>query len=223
MSAQDCTRVRLLQAAGEEFADKGFELARIRTICERAEANIAAVNYHFGDKEQLYIAAVVDAHRCGGSLEIGAIGELSTPAQVLREYIHQFLGKVLAIQESDDWRHRLMLREMLDPTKATEVLIRESIQPRFEFLKSILRRICPEADERRLTVLGFSVIGQCLHYKMARRFNESLMGVDEFRELDLGYLTDHIAGFCLAALGVASPLNRAGEPEQVAAVSISRD
>ncbi len=143
MAAQDPTKVRLLQAAGEEFADKGFQLARIRTICDRAEANIAAVNYHFGDKEQLYIEAVVDAHRCGNGMELGEIAESGSPEEALREYIHQFLGRVLAINHPDDWRHRLMLREMLNPTKATEVLIRESIQPRFEILKGILGRICP--------------------------------------------------------------------------------
>ena len=37
----------------------------MRTICDRAGANIAAVNYHFGDKEQLYVETVLDAHRCG--------------------------------------------------------------------------------------------------------------------------------------------------------------
>ena len=56
MEVQDATKDRLLEAAGEEFAEKGFECARIRAICERAQANIAAVNYHFGDKEQLYVA-----------------------------------------------------------------------------------------------------------------------------------------------------------------------
>ena len=65
METQDPTKVRLLEAAGEEFAAKGYDAARIRTICERAEANLAAVNYHFGDKEQLYVQAVLDAHRCG--------------------------------------------------------------------------------------------------------------------------------------------------------------
>ena len=65
MEAQDPTKVRLIEAAGEEFAGKGFDSARIRTICERAGANVAAVNYHFGDKEQLYVETVLDAHRCG--------------------------------------------------------------------------------------------------------------------------------------------------------------
>ncbi len=60
MEVQDTTKDRLLEAAGEEFAEKGFEMARVRTICERAGANIAAVNYHFGDKEQLYVQAVLE-------------------------------------------------------------------------------------------------------------------------------------------------------------------
>ena len=62
------TKTRLLEAAGEEFAEKGFEVARVRSICERAGANLAAVNYHFGDKEQLYVQAVLEAHRCGMEL-----------------------------------------------------------------------------------------------------------------------------------------------------------
>ena len=65
MVAQDPTKVRLLEAAGEEFAEKGYELARVRSICERAGANLAAVNYHFGDKEQLYLDVLREAHRCG--------------------------------------------------------------------------------------------------------------------------------------------------------------
>ena len=65
MSSGETTKARLLEAAGEEFAEKGYEAARIRTICDRAGANLAAVNYHFGDKEQLYVEAVLEAHRCG--------------------------------------------------------------------------------------------------------------------------------------------------------------
>ena len=106
----------------------------------------------------------------------------------------------------EDWQHRLMLREMLPPTPVSEVLVREAIRPRFERLKGILRQICPEADERRLHALAFSVIGQCLHYKMARPITERLIGPRAIAALDLEYLTDHITSFCLAALGLGPPL-----------------
>ena len=57
------TPERLMEAAGWVFAEKGFRNATIRDICKRAGANIAAVNYHFGDKEHLYIEVIKYAHR----------------------------------------------------------------------------------------------------------------------------------------------------------------
>jgi TetR/AcrR family transcriptional regulator, regulator of cefoperazone and chloramphenicol sensitivity len=73
-----------------------------------------------------------------------------------------------------------------------------------------MRQFCPEADERKLNALTFSVIGQCLHYKMARPVTERLIGPEAFHALDLDFLTDHITSFCLAALGSIPPLNQAG-------------
>ena len=59
--------------------------------------------------------------------------------------------------------------------------------------------------------MAFSVIGQCLHYRMARACAERLIGPQSFQALDLDYLTDHITSLCLAALGSAPPLDEAGE------------
>ena len=105
-----------------------------------------------------------------------------------------------------------LLREMLHPTSASDVLIREAIRPKFERLTQILRQFCPGAAERKIHALAFSVIGQCLHYKMARPVAERLIGPAAFEALDLDYLTDHITSFCLAALGSLPPLNAAGQP-----------
>src|SRR4029077_18806791 len=58
------TRKRLLEAAGEVFAERGFRDATIQEICRRADANIAAVHYHFADKEQLYRAVIQYAEEC---------------------------------------------------------------------------------------------------------------------------------------------------------------
>ena len=204
----DATKSRLLEAAGEEFAEKGFEAARVRDICKRAEANGAAVNYHFGDKEQLYLQAVLEAHRCGMSREAELSITEGAPSDRLRAFIHHFLTNVLAMNQQNTWHSMLMMREMLRPTRACETLVRETIRPKFERLQAILREICPAADERRLNALGFSVIGQCLHYRMARSVSERLIGAEAYQSLDLDYLTDHIAGFTLAALGLAPPIER---------------
>ena len=210
METSDPTKDRLIEAAGEEFASKGYDSARVRTICERAGANVAAVNYHFGDKDKLYVETVLHAHRCG--LDTPDAASPAAPADQLRCFVHHFLNHVLAINHPEDWRHRLMLREMLHPTSASDVLIREAIRPKFEHLQGILRQFCPDADERKLNALAFSVIGQCLYYRMGRPIAERLIGRDSFESLDLDFLTDHITSFCLAALGCSPSLNEAGEP-----------
>jgi TetR/AcrR family transcriptional regulator, regulator of cefoperazone and chloramphenicol sensitivity len=204
---EDPTRMRLLEAAGLEFAANGFECARIRKICERAGANVSAVNYHFGDKSELYVAAVLHAQSCGASTDDDDGSSLAPPAERLRCFIYHFLTRVLAVHCPADWRQQLMLREMLNPTKAFEALLAESIRPRFLLLQAILRELCPGADDRKLNALSFSVIGQCFHYRVAGSFIEGLIGTDAREALDRDYLTDHITKFCLAALC------RSNEPE----------
>ena len=56
------TRRQLLEAAGAVFAEVGFRDATVREICKRAGANVAAVNYHFGDKETLYLEVLRYTH-----------------------------------------------------------------------------------------------------------------------------------------------------------------
>jgi AcrR family transcriptional regulator len=205
MGGQDPTKQRLLEAAGEEFAAKGFELARVRAICERAGANLAAVNYHFGDKEQLYRAVLLEAHRCGLDPEAEPALEALGPAEKLRAFIAHFCEHVIAFGDDDSWQTRLMMREVTEPTPAFEMLVRESIRPRFEQLQAIMREIRPGADLRRIDALCFSVIGQCLYYKTASRVMERLIGDDRRRALTGPYLADHIAEFSLAALGLGPP------------------
>jgi AcrR family transcriptional regulator len=56
------TRAALIEAASPMFADHGFEATRIRDIADKARANVAAINYHFGSKMGLY-QAVLKASR----------------------------------------------------------------------------------------------------------------------------------------------------------------
>ncbi|WP_165227648.1 CerR family C-terminal domain-containing protein [Aquisphaera insulae] len=221
--SQDQTKARLIEAAGQEFAGKGYQHATVRAICERAGANLAAVNYHFGDKGGLYAAVLKEAHRCGRqeTEEFEGDGE-ADPADRLRAYVRSFLERIFIRNAPSEWHHQLMLRETLAPTAFSEALVREAIRPRFEYLKGLMREICPDADDRRLSALVFSVTGQCLYYKFAARVSEHLIGPDALRQLDVDYLADHIASFCLAALGRGPALGRAGGPAREDVVPAGR-
>lgn len=52
------TKIKLIEAAEIEFAERGFHGASIRNITTRADTNIASINYHFGSKEELFIAMI---------------------------------------------------------------------------------------------------------------------------------------------------------------------
>ncbi|WZO96795.1 CerR family C-terminal domain-containing protein [Isosphaeraceae bacterium EP7] len=202
-------RDRILQAAVRVFAEKGFECGTIRSICKLAEVNIAAVNYYFNDKANLYIAAVLHAHQC--RINLLEIDPEAEPAAQLRVYIRHFLCKTLAVVEEGDWTQALILRELMAPTPATETLVREGSRPFYDQLQGILRRICPDANPRRMHALAFSVLGQCLHYRLVPHISSRLANDLDPSELNVAFLADHISSMTLAALGLLPPLDSAGE------------
>lgn len=205
------TKRRLLEVAGRVFAEKGFRAATVREICLAAEANVAAVNYHFGDKRQLYLEAVKHAHR--QRVEQFPLPEWpeDTPAAIrLRDFVRTFLARVMH-GEGRGWEVQLMLREVLNPTEATAMFVQEYVRPHFELLNRILADLVPESfplERRRL--LAFSVIGQCLHYRVGRPIMQLLLSEEDFRRLQPDLLADHIASVILAALGAAPPLAAEG-------------
>jgi hypothetical protein len=145
------------------------------------------------------------------------VSEDGPPDEALREHIGHFLSNVVALQQST-WHQTLMLREMLNPGGASEALVREAIRPRFKRLLRIIDRLCPELDEQRIQAIAFSVVGQCLHYKLTRPISERLIGAEAFAAMDVEFLTDHITRFTLAALGHERPFASTTDDE----VTLSR-
>ena len=212
MATADLTKTRLLEAAGEEFAAKGFEGATIRAICQRAGANIAAVNYHFGDKEKLYAATVRYAHVCATRHTTAAEASKLSPRERLRLFVHGFFMGILE-EGRPAWHAKLMAREMAEPTAVLNEIAKHGVKPRVEALSAIVREILgPRASQKEIYRCARSIVGQCLHYRMARPITERLVGREAFTRLDLDYLTDHITAFSGAALGIGPPLDFGGEP-----------
>lgn len=196
------TRLRLLEAAGEVFAEHGYRRATIRDICSRAEANIAAVNYHFGDKEQLYIAAL--QHWLGEALRKfppdGGLPPTAPPEQRLHAFIRSWLFRMLG-KGMPAWHGKLMAREMSEPTAGFDTILAESIRPLANRLNNLVRELLgPHVSERTVRDCALSIGGQCCFYRHAhemikRLFPDHGQGVDEIE-----HLSDHITRFSLAAI-----------------------
>src|SRR6202795_5356047 len=132
--SEEKTRDKILSAAGEVFAEQGFEGATIRAITERAGVNVAAVNYHFRDKAELYTRVVVDACSARAAWRDVIADAPDSPEERLRSLIYHFLQYLLDPDRAV-WKRRLMAREMANPTSALDELVEKSIRPlRDEFL-----------------------------------------------------------------------------------------
>src|SRR5438876_8303115 len=109
------TRERLLEAAAHVFAERGYRVATVRDIVTRAGANIAAVNYHFRDKEGLYAAVL--KHTAKVAFErhppYGGLSPDAPPEEQLRAFVHAFLRRLF---DPEAVYGRLMAREMVEPT-----------------------------------------------------------------------------------------------------------
>jgi AcrR family transcriptional regulator len=200
--ATDDTRQRLLEAAEQVFAEKGLEAGTVREIIRRAGVNLAAVNYHFGDKETLYQEAVKSAASCQNERYPMPDWPPGTPpARKLREFIHAIAHRMLD-GGNQPWKRQLMMREMAQPTPACAALVREQIRPLAETLADILCELLPDVAPAKRNLIAFSIVGQCLYYKVAQPIVAQLVGPEEYRTYDANFLAEHVTQFSFAALGL---------------------
>jgi len=197
------TRRHLLEAAGEVFAEFGFRNATVREICRRAGANLAAVNYHFGDKETLYAEVLRYAH--GRALAkypplLGLPAD-APPAEKMRAFVRSFLLRTFD-KGPNSWHGKLMSREMIEPTAALDALVEERMRPMAGQLWRIVADLleCP-LNDKRVRLCAFSVVSQCVFYHhcgpVVSRLFPKQPALDR---AGIERLTDHVVSFSLAAM-----------------------
>jgi AcrR family transcriptional regulator len=200
--SQLATEKRLLEAAGEIFAEYGYRAATVRQICEKADANIAAVNYHFRDKEGLYLAvlrSVPDAHAEKYPPNSGLNPEADAE-QKLRAYIHSMLRRVFDAGRPG-WHAKILAREMVEPTRAFDRLVEEVARPVHNELASIVRELLGTGTgNEAVRLCTLSIISQCVYYHHARPVIERLYPEQKYGSDEIERLADHVTDFCLGAL-----------------------
>jgi AcrR family transcriptional regulator len=194
------TRARLLRAGERLFAERGFKKVTVREICTAADANVAAINYHFGDKLGLYrevlntaiarMRATTDAAR--------EAGRGCSPEESLRRSILIFVSRVLA--SGGETVHRLIMREVNDPTPALDAVVEQGIRPRLEHLSRIVADIIGvSTSDPRVRRSVASIQAQTVAYlpnPIADRIG--FMKPSTVREVEA--IAEHIAEFSLAGV-----------------------
>lgn len=193
------TRSRLLNAACEVFAEKGYRNAKIADICRRANANVAAVNYYFGDKATLYSEAWHQAFEKCAFPESNRAAYAS-PEEALRSYIYSLMENFTAQDDRGQFT-RLYLMELANPTGVIQDTWHELIEPRRQRLLGIIREILgSQSSEETVIFCEMSIINQCRALSTIRRTDmEFLLGKHLSPDI-INRLADHFTRFSLAGI-----------------------
>jgi len=207
---RDDTRAQLLEAAGQVFAEKGFDRATGREICERAGANVAAINYYFGGTEGLHAAVIEAAHDRLITLDkLTAVVAGKPDARAKLESIFALAIDLLTGPISQSWVLRVLAREFLNPSPAIDRLIERQGIPKLRILKGIVGELMGLPEGHPAVARGcLTLIAPCCMLlvgdrRMLKRAFPNLYLSREYADALARHLTEYAVGGLMAA-GVAA-------------------
>jgi TetR/AcrR family transcriptional regulator, regulator of cefoperazone and chloramphenicol sensitivity len=167
------TRERILRAALELFAANGFEGASTRTIAEKAQVNLPAIQYYFGSKEGLYRAVVEQfAEELQAAVTPVAeriqseLANARASRQRLLDLLCDMLDIVIALILDDSVpdrasRQRFFARMEVEPNAAVEALQDDMIRHVCTPCCAIIGRLIDQPPDDELVRLhAMTIIGQ---------------------------------------------------------------
>lgn len=152
VGATPTTRNLLLAAAERLFAERGIEGASLRAITDAAGANLAAVHYHFGSKEELARAVFLRRLRPINEERLRRLDRLEAEASPgtppLEAIVEAFVAPVLRLVRDDSGGGRLfaqlMGRALTSPNSFIHGAVLAEIRPILERFLATLSRCLPE-------------------------------------------------------------------------------
>lgn len=215
------TKANILNAAGEVFAEKGFDRATGKEIAERAGTNSAAVNYYYGGIEGLYAEVLVEAHR--RLLAYDQLVSLAKAPGSPEDHLCAFIDRVArtVTGPANIWPLRVMSREVLAPTAALPVLMERELLPKRRVVIGMVADVLGVPPDHPAVVpcLLNIMAPFAMMLVVSRQFlNQVMPGLGT--ELHADVLAEHFKRYALAGLAATSaeikasgkqPLPKAGK------------
>ena len=219
------TKQRLLDAAEALFAAKDFDEVSIRELAAAADVNVAAVNYHFQGKQNLFQEVVLRRFSTQRDRALAALTALLEREedpdleQVVHILAERYLTGALAEPDSATFMG-LVAREMHKGNlQAGETFFRDMIAPIFMAFSGAIRRARPHLSQDQVNWIMASIVGQIQHFIFRWKQHDSLAEGGEARrfmhtafpllagpvEDYVTAVTAHIARFSAAAVDSLYP------------------
>lgn len=208
--AESSSRIRLLEAAILCFAEKGFDATGIREIAQKANANSALVQYHFGGKTGLYAEALRHIFNSRPSLVEGPPASGDEPdarpraIRAIGAMVESLLNELMACSggsELDKASLLLVTRELQDPREDMAELVLGHLRPYMDHMLACIHVLRPELDRPEALDYVQSIFGQIVHLQSNLQLLRLTRNDPEFPR-DLGAVARHITAFSLRGLGL---------------------
>ncbi|MFM7734829.1 MAG: TetR/AcrR family transcriptional regulator [Alphaproteobacteria bacterium] len=155
------TKERILEAAEEVFAERGFEGASTREIAAKAQVNISSLHYHWASKDALYIAIVT---RVLESLRERVRQSFVADGEGLdaRQLIERSMGGVFDFFADNPHSARILLRRIVDFTGPAGAEAKDALGPSWRVFRDWAREfthgVLSDADLNFLILAVQSVL-----------------------------------------------------------------
>ena len=209
LSAKD-VRNRLLDVAEKLFSERGFADTSVRDITAKANCNVAAVNYHFGGKDKLYIEMfrrhmekVFAEHKTN----IEKVMSSANPTlEKLLEAITKTALEALAGADERIPMLKLMVRESLNPQLKEKLVSLDILKDFLSQICEALMRLLPGLTHQRAMLCVYAIEGMVMH---------PMLFYDSYSELffavPVDELVKHIARFTAAGVREAAGYKQTNE------------
>lgn len=207
------TRDRILDAAERLFAEHGFDGTSLRQITDAAGVNLAAVNYHFGSKEDLYaqvfLRRIVPINERRAELFDQAVvlaGEHPVPLPALFD---SFIRPVFEMADRAPSFLRLLARNVGAPPPFMAPLIEAQFRPLIVRYVKALHEALPHMPPKTVFWRMHFVVGMTLH-SASHHFTIDQLSGGLCHARDLDEMLRHLVDFAVA--GMTGPFTPAANP-----------